>query len=419
MKVSQITIGIACFLVFLSAQSCDKMDATYKEYIAGGEIIYVGKADSVKIYPGKERIKLSWLLLSDPKIAKAVVYWNNKANSQTVDIVKSHQVDTINVILNNVAEGYHTFEIYTFDSSGNSSIKVEVAGSVYGDNYTGSLLNRGINRIDYADGNVIVNWRSSGQDAVGTQLTYTDINDNEYTIWVDKSSAETLLPSFKPNSEIRYTTAYMPVTNAIDTFYTTETERLINFRIVDNIELDRSLYAAYPLPGDALSQATAGNVLANLWSGVFAGTAASSGSWYRTANGSGMPHHFQFDLGIITKLNRYKLWQRGTVSEHNLLYANGNLRKWEVWGAASPSPDGSYDGWFKLLEGEISKLSDLPVGQNSPEDISAAASGHEFIFPNDIPEIRYIRIKAVQTWANTDYMFAGEIRFWGTKWEVE
>ena len=132
-----------------------------------------------------------------------------------------------------------------------------------------------------------------------------------------------------------------------------------------------------------------------------------------------MPHHFQFDLGIITKLNRYKLWQRGTVSEHNLLYANGNLRKWEVWGAASPSPDGSYDGWFKLLEGEISKLSDLPVGQNSPEDISAAAPGHEFIFPNDIPEIRYIRIKAVQTWANTDYMFAGEIRFWGTKWEVE
>lgn len=419
MKFVKFFAKVACCLTFdLISAGCGKMDSTYRHYIEGGEIIYVGKADSVQVSPGKNRIQL-WLLVSDPKISKAVVYWDNKANSQAVEIVRRQQVDTVDVILDNVSEGYHTFEIYTFDNLGNSSIKVDVSAEVYGENYTGSLLNRTINRIEYINGDIIIHWQSAGQRAIGTQLNYTDVADKEHVIWIDSASAESILPSFKPNSSIRYHTAYIPMENAIDTFYAEQVERAITFHQVEDAELDQNLFSAYPLPGDASPQPTAGNVMSNLWNGIFAGAAASTGSWYRTANGSGVPHHFQIDLGVKTTLSHYKLWQRGTVSEHNLLYANGNLRKWEVWGALDPSSDGSYDGWVKLLDCEAVKPSALPMGQNAPEDIAYAAMGEQFIFPKDIPEIRYIRVKVLQTWANTDYMFAGEIRFWGSGWEVE
>src|SRR5690606_21596082 len=141
----------------------------------------------------------------------------------------------------------------------------------------------------------------------------------------------------------------------------------------------------------------ANNAIASLWSGVLQGN-QSAGAWYRTADGSGIPHHFQFDLGVTTVLDEYRIWQRGTVNENNLLYANGNLRRWEIWGSTDPAEDGSFDGWVKLMDCEIIKPSGAPVGQNMPEDIAAAQAGHQFTLPEDSPYVRYIRINVLETW---------------------
>jgi len=60
MKLSNI-IKHSFYIAFCSLLllSCKKQDHFYKEFIEGGEIIYVGKADSILVQPGKNRMKLS------------------------------------------------------------------------------------------------------------------------------------------------------------------------------------------------------------------------------------------------------------------------------------------------------------------------------------------------------------------------
>ena len=139
------------------------MDDNYKEFVKGGEIVYLGKADSVQTFSGKNRIKVTWLLLSDPKINKSVIYWNEKQDSLVVAIERSSGIDTVSVFLENMAEQTYNFEIYNYDSSGHSSVKQEAIGTVYGDNYASSLTNRSFAEATYkvADKSALINWYGS------------------------------------------------------------------------------------------------------------------------------------------------------------------------------------------------------------------------------------------------------------------
>ncbi|MDD4591224.1 MAG: DUF4998 domain-containing protein, partial [Parabacteroides sp.] len=80
MKISNLTFCIATTIMLILA-SCENIKDTYEEFIKDGEIIYVAKADSIKVRSGKNRLELSWLLLSDPNVAKYKVFWNNNRDS--------------------------------------------------------------------------------------------------------------------------------------------------------------------------------------------------------------------------------------------------------------------------------------------------------------------------------------------------
>lgn len=43
------------FLFIGTLASCDGMDATYKEFIEEGPIVYIGKVDSLKAYAGRNQ----------------------------------------------------------------------------------------------------------------------------------------------------------------------------------------------------------------------------------------------------------------------------------------------------------------------------------------------------------------------------
>src|SRR3546814_2920667 len=74
------TLSMIC-LAFVLVSGCAKQDDTYRQFLDKGEIVYVGKADSVQVFPGKNRLKLSWLILADPNVSKAKVFWNNHSDS--------------------------------------------------------------------------------------------------------------------------------------------------------------------------------------------------------------------------------------------------------------------------------------------------------------------------------------------------
>ena len=50
------------------------MDATYKEFIEEGPIVYIGKVDSLKAYAGRNRVMLEWQKLLDPQVLKRQKY---------------------------------------------------------------------------------------------------------------------------------------------------------------------------------------------------------------------------------------------------------------------------------------------------------------------------------------------------------
>jgi hypothetical protein len=234
MNLIKYRFSLICVIGLAILASCSKMDDNYKEFVKGGEIVYLGKADSVQTFSGKNRIKVSWLLLSDPKINKSVIYWNEKQDSLVVAIERSSGIDTVSVFLENMNEQTYNFEIYNYDNAGHSSVKQEAIGTVYGDNYASNITNRSFAEATYqvADKSALISWYGAATEAVIVEIVYTDTDGKERTVKETRSvapvnpinpyvfPAETVLSKYKKGTTFKYRTGYLPKAMAIDTFYT-------------------------------------------------------------------------------------------------------------------------------------------------------------------------------------------------------
>ncbi|SEW51638.1 DUF4998 domain-containing protein [Chitinophaga arvensicola] len=211
---------LLCCLVF---SACSKPD-DYKKYITGGEILYTGKADSLQIHPGRNRIQLSWLLISDPKINKSKIYWNNRLDSLIIDIKRTSGVDTIRYFVSNLEERAYTFEVFNYDRDGNSSVRSEVTGFVYGHLYEDALLSRAFSSAEMKEGNAVINWVNIDTTGgiTGMQLQYTSADqvNHDTIIRAIPEGQVTVLPNYLSMSSFRYRTLYLPDKRAVDTFYT-------------------------------------------------------------------------------------------------------------------------------------------------------------------------------------------------------
>src|SRR6266540_6568974 len=96
--MKKINIALILFVLAVTTVCCSKWD-DYKKYTAGGETTYTGKMDSVKIYPGRLRVKLTGLLPADPNITRCKISWNSN-DSIEYSISKSTGVDSFNKIIN-------------------------------------------------------------------------------------------------------------------------------------------------------------------------------------------------------------------------------------------------------------------------------------------------------------------------------
>lgn len=413
MRHYPIIASLALLAVF---SACRKQDEVYREFIKDGTIVYAHRADSARAYSGNKRIKITWLRGPDPNVTHAIIYWNSRQDSLEVTIPAGQPTDTVAVLLENLSEGSHTFEVVTIDNKGNRSVTVDFLGTVYGDLYLSSVRPKTLSGFYYVDGAVYMTWTGGGEDLVGQEVRFKNSADQEVSVLISRETDTLQLPDYQSGTPVHYRSLFRPDSLVIDTFYSEFETATLQIVLAEDQPLNPDRFRPYVLPGDAPDWTGSGNAMSNLWSGVLAGSADNK-AWYRTNNGSGIPHHFQFDLGVRTRLTGLRIWQRGTVNEHNLLYANGNLKRWEIWGSTDPAPDGSDDGWVKLLDCESLKPSGLPLGELTEEDIAYAQEGEYFNFPEDSPEIRYLRIRVLETWGGTDYMFTSQLDLHGSYWQ--
>lgn len=221
-------IAYSVVAVALLMVSCSKMD-DYKKFTDGKVIVYPGKADSLRIQPGRNRALVRFLLISDPNIVKATIYWNNKANHQDVSITRGKGIDTIKAMVSPLPEGNYSFEVLTYDKGGNKSVAALKQGAAYGDVFEKSLLNRILENIVYqpSSGTTYLNWRASDAGSIGAEVTYTNINGKVTIKRIAKDAIQTTLTDQNPGTDIQYRTLFLPDSLAIDTFYSASASRKI------------------------------------------------------------------------------------------------------------------------------------------------------------------------------------------------
>ncbi len=208
-------------LIFaFSVIGCGDMSETYSEFVKDGETIYIGKPDSIKVRSGKERVEISWLLLSDPKISKYKISWNNGENFLESDLVRSDRVDTVRVIIENLPEYIYDFDIVHYDDQGNSSVKSTAIGRTYGALYQSTLINRSIRSMlrvnDSKD--LMIEWYAASDEVLNVELNYIDALGSPIVRELAPGNLLDTLLNFPVNGVFEYQTRYLPQPDALDQF---------------------------------------------------------------------------------------------------------------------------------------------------------------------------------------------------------
>jgi hypothetical protein len=213
--------------MMLTVFSCSKWD-DYKVYTAGGEIIYPGTLDSLKILSGKGRVRLSGILNADPTVSTIKILWNNNADSQVYEIKRGLTGNKFEQTFP-MPESVTTFTVYTYDMEGNRSVPVYVVGKSFGDIYRRSLANRYITSVTYtaAKDSTTINWDAAASTALFTEVMYPQ-NPSGIMVKLDVGvkDVKTALNGFDfQKAKFSYRTFYRPDSTSIDTFATHYTVR--------------------------------------------------------------------------------------------------------------------------------------------------------------------------------------------------
>ncbi|MGM9474848.1 DUF5000 domain-containing lipoprotein [Pedobacter sp. GSP4] len=243
----------------------------------------------------------------------------------------------------------------------------------------------GFSNPTQSDLGIVVITANKNNEETPVQTFYTKTKDGKFTV-----------RGYEP--KVRRFSAYIKdrFGNLSDTVYKDITP------IFETL-LDRFKFKKVELPSDRLF--SYGWVMEGMWDDKY-----GEAQGFHTVLGAGLPLWFTFDLGVTAKLSRFKKYDR----REPYVFSHGNMRKYEIWGiATTPPADGSFTGWTKLGSYEAIKPSGLPVGQNTPDDIKVNLAGEENNIDINNPPVRYIRIKMLQNWSNSDFVHVMEMKFWG------
>ncbi|GGH21387.1 hypothetical protein GCM10011418_27200 [Sphingobacterium alkalisoli] len=200
----------------------------WKKYVEEGEISYTGKLDSLRIYSGKNRVKIEGLFISDPKVIECRVFWNGRKDSVSIPVNRTQNTDTLRLMLENMTENVHNFEVVTFDTEGNKSITVYGIGNVYGERYQQSIFNRPIanNSLKAYDNTFTATFGNVDRTLgiFATEIRYVDTEGVNQTIRLDIDDKDVALTNVKIDESMSFRSLYLPDTLCLDTFYTAYTD---------------------------------------------------------------------------------------------------------------------------------------------------------------------------------------------------
>lgn len=338
---------LSCW-IGLMFQSCSDITDMQREYLDRGEKLYVGKIDSVKMRGGLNRVLMEGLLSYARTAERCVITWNDETREYLVKDIRKG--DTARVLIDNLKEGTYRFTIQTFDAVGNTSLKNEYFGYVYGEEYKLSQTKKFITEMKPEPSKMVLLWNLS-DDAIKVDLTYEATDGKMKTLVLPGNVAQTDIIDWKKGGKIETVTYTLPERFALDEikldpsiqYFPTEVE----------YEVKKSNFKAAPLPTDIKGNAYGGRI-EGIWDGI---EGSGESNRYHSGDKEGVPHHLTFDMGVYADLTRFSI--AGRVG-----YANWNPKHFQLWGIDSldgaettlPSSDAGWEnearakGWKLLID---------------------------------------------------------------------
>ncbi len=306
-KLSIIILSI--FSLALVFNACDKMEDLHSEFLADGDKIYAPKPQIIETFGGLNRIAMKYYLINAVNVTKCVIEWDNGENSKTIDITPKVPLDSVELILNDMAEKSYIFKVYTIDKFGNRSIKEQVTGSSYAELYSNSLTNRSITGVEGGGttDSVVVKWGTAILGNTGVEVMYNNRAGEPMTKTLLPTESKVVIRDWLSDSEMSYRSFYVPEENAIDTFASRiekvmlpsfiefKGEKIVNtnWEIVDFSTEEPGEGA----PNGLASAAIDGDL---------------STFWHTQWDGGepGYPHFFTVDLKEIVKISKVEVFRR-------------------------------------------------------------------------------------------------------------
>lgn len=398
------TIKILSFCILItSIYSCKKYETDFRNFLGDKEVVYTGAVTDVVNSAGNQRVGLKWKTSSDPSITKYVVYWNNKLDSQVVNVPAVKQ-DSISTIISGLDEYVYSFTIHSFDAKGNKSIPKEINNvKIYGSIYQSSLQNRAFDFENpfpsYKDGSATLKFLKPDTINIGTLIKY----ENRAGVTVEKTLKRTdsliELTDYKLGSQILYRSSYIPQQKAIDVFNVNDFS-VFPAHTYEDVLCNKSLFKEVSLANDV---GTLGDCpVSKLWDGSV-GPQGYPNIFHSTGD-KDLPIVFTFDMGRVYS-NLSTMEETGRNCCHN-------PDQFEVWGiadiaGAATTLPANNSGW---KDEAIAKGWTLLADIVRTDDGSSAM---KFKLKDNPPPVRYIRIRVKHN-ANGDNRQTNisELTFW-------
>lgn len=392
---------LACLLVLLA---CSKKPIDYRDFLEGEELVYPGAVSDAKVLPGHNRLQLIWHPSPDPSVVKYTVFWNNRADSITINSTTHNAADTVRCTISGLSEYVYSFVIYSYDAKGNRSVATEVSNArVYGTVYNATLNNRLSNPDNpytiREDSSVIIRFSTPDTININTALQYTRKSGEVTQLSLSPDEDSLTLTDYKFGTPVVYRSSYIPVSSALDTFYALQNDTFPT--IFRQIQCDKSLFSELNLWGD-MGIYQSDTRVSKLWDGSV-GPQGYPNIFHADDQGS-MPRVLSFDMGKVYN-------NLGMIEETGRDCCN-NPDQFEVWGIADltdavPGLNADDGGWKAAMQAKGWTL--LKEVLRMDDGMAAFKAA----LMDNPPPVRYIRIRVLHNVnGESRYTNMSELTFW-------
>lgn len=305
-------------LFAIAGTGCSDINEMQQEWLDRGETIYVGKLDSAIVCPGLGRAQIEGSTRYMRSAVKCVVELGDEVYTfDTQEITGSDGM--ARMLIAPLEEGSHYFYVTTYDTAGNKSLRTEVFGEVYGDEYRLLQRPKKVEQMIPTLKDMTLKW-SLNEKAVKVEVEYETKTGIERTTLEGDATTLVIGSDWKRGGFIRSVTYVQPSPTAIDVIDLPVVEQ--EFPEVVEYEVPKSTFAEVKLPTDIDGKGYSGIGPKGMWDGVMGSDPAKR---YHSRDNEGVPHHLTFDMGVYADVSKFKIW--GCASN-----SFWNPRRVQLWG---------------------------------------------------------------------------------------